>query len=115
MQQSDLVIASGAAVSGEVDLRGLIVCGVYMPAAWTTANLTFQVADTDNDGNSGTFADVYTENGTEVNVSAAASRYIQIDPTTFAGAAYLKVRSGTTGTPVNQGADRTLKLVCLAG
>ena len=115
MQQTGLVIASGAAVSGEVDLRGLILCGIYMPGTWTTATLTFQVAETDNDGESGTYANVYNASGVEVEVQAAASRYIQLDPVTFAGAAWLKVRSGTSGTPVNQGADRTLELVCLPG
>ena len=115
MQQTNLVIANGAAVSGEVDLRGLIVCGIYMPSAWTTADLTFQVADTDNDGASGTYADVYLDTGIEYEVQAAASRYISIDPVRFAGAAWLKIRSGTTGTPVNQGADRTLKVICLPG
>lgn len=113
MQQTNLVIENGTAVSGEVDVRQLLVCGIYMPSSWTTADLTFQVADTNADGDAGTYVDFYTDDGSEYTVQAAASRYISIDPNRFAGVAWLKVRSGTTGTPVNQDADRTVKLVCL--
>lgn len=100
-----VTIANGASLSAAINLAGEGVLSIRMPAAWTTANLTFQAS---TDGT--TYNDVYDEFGTEYTVTAAASRHILVDPSKFAGATYLKVRSGTTGTPVNQGADRSLVL-----
>lgn len=83
-------------------LRETLVA-IIMPASWTTADLTFQASNDDT-----TFYNFYNAAGTEVTVEADASRWIGIDPVDFSGVAYMKVRSGTSGTPVAQGADRTL-------
>lgn len=80
--------------------------GIIMPASWSAASLTFQ-ASNDNS----TFTNLYNAAGTEVTATVSAARWVAIDPADFAGVAYLKVRSGTSGTPVNQGADRTITLV----
>lgn len=101
-----VTIASGQALSGAIDLLGYNLVGVQMPAAWTAANLTFQGSI---DGTN--FYDLY-DGSAEINLSAAAaSRYLALTPSQFAGVRYLKVRSGTTGTPVNQAADRSLTLI----
>lgn len=100
-------IASGAALSDGVDLGYCVVCAIQMPAAWTTANLTFQGRCAPELA----WMDVYTSTGVEVNVTAAASRFIIVDPSDFAGLRFLRVRSGTTGTPVNQAAGRELRLM----
>lgn len=101
-----VTIANGAALSGAVNLTGHLLVGVIMPSAWSAANLTFQVS---RDGV--IYNDVYDSAGNEKTVNAAASRHVMVDPITMAGAEYLKVRSGTTGAPVNQGGDRALVLV----
>lgn len=98
-------IANGASVSGAVNLAGRVFCGLYMPAAWTAAGLSFQGS---YDG--ATYYDVRTETA-EVTGAAAASQYIGFDPTWFLGVNFLIVRSGTSGTPVNQGAERALILM----
>lgn len=102
-------IASAASLSGEVDLAGYRNFAIQMPATWTAANLTFQVAT----ASGGTFQDLYDDFGNEVTVTAAASRGIALDGMAGALAAwrYLKIRSGTTGTPVNQAAERSLVVV----
>lgn len=102
-------ILSGASLSDEIDLGHHRIATILMPAAWTTANLTFQVAS----ASGGTFKDLYDDGGVEVNVTAAAARAIGIDLNAgpLAAARFLKIRSGTTGTPVNQGGDRALVLV----
>jgi hypothetical protein len=112
--QIEVTIANGASQSSEVDLRNLLLCGIVMPADWTAANLTFLGAAGAQDGvnDIGLYQDVYDADGTELNVTAASDRHIVVSPSAFAGIQYLKVRSGTTGTPVNQGAARTLYLVC---
>lgn len=101
-----VTIANGASLSGAAGLgRGVSLVGIVMPAAWTAAALTFQgSADSTN------FFDLY-DAGTELNIGAGASRYIQVDPAKTDSLMALKVRSGTSGTPVNQGADRTITLV----
>lgn len=98
-------IANGASLSGAVTPpAGYFLAGVQMPAAWTAAGLSFQAAA---DGT--TFADVFTSAGVEVTVTSLVSQFITIVPTIFAPV--IKVRSGTTGTPVAQGAGRTLMLI----
>lgn len=102
-------IANGAALSGAVHLHAHRVFAIQMPATWTAANLTFQGS---YDGS--TYADVYDETGNEVTVTAAASRFIILDPVKFMGLQKLKIRSGTTGSPVNQGGDRIVQLILIA-
>lgn len=112
-----VTIASGASLSDAEHLgfalaggasRAALV-GIVMPDAWTAASLTFQAS---NDGV--TFTNLYTASGTEVTVTADVSRWIALDPSDFAGIAWLKVRSGTAGTAVNQGGDRVLTLIARA-
>lgn len=100
------VIASGVALSGELDLNGFRHISIQMPSAWTTANLTFQVAEKKG----GIYQDVYDSSGNEFVVTAAVSRAIS-DITELAPFRFIKIRSGTTGTPVNQAAKRTLQLI----
>lgn len=102
-----VTIASGQSLSGAIDLGPYRAFAIIMPASWTTANLTFQVsADGVN------YANLYDDSGNEVTVTAAASRYIIIaSPAKMLGVRWAKVRSGTSGSPVTQGADRAISLV----
>jgi hypothetical protein len=47
----------------------------------------------------------------ELNYTAAQGQYICVDPSLWRGVVALKVRSGTAGTPVNQGQNSTLTLI----
>ena len=99
-------ISIGQSLSGAVQLTGLLVVGIVIPAEWTAANLTFQAS-----ADGATYNDLYDDIGTEKTVTAAAARYIIINPTDFAGIELLKVRSGTSGAPVAQAAARELILM----
>jgi len=77
--------------------------GIGLPAVWTAADLTFQVS---HDG--ATWKNLYDDEGNEVTVSAAAARMVRLYPEEWAAFKYLKIRSGTSGSPVAQAADRTL-------
>ena len=104
-----VVIANGASLSPSVYLDKGVLSAIHMPAAWDTANLTFQGSN-DNF----TFDSVYNDAGTEFTITAVASRYIIVTTTNtanLAGLMYIKVRSGTSGTPVTQTAARTLFLI----
>lgn len=102
-------IANGASLSAAVHLHANRLFAIQMPASWTAANLTFQGSF---DGT--TYADLYDDTGTEVTVTAAASRFILLStPAMFFGLQRIKVRSGTTGSPVNQGGAREVELIMI--
>ena len=100
-----IIIANGASLSTAVPIFGGLPACIEMPAAWTAANLTFQ---TSGDGTN--YFNLYDENGTEINVTAAASIRIRLEPSQWAGIAKIKIRSGTAAAAVNQGAERILYL-----
>lgn len=103
-------IASGAALAQEIDLRGWRIVAIQMPADWTAAALTFK----SRPDSKGVSQSVYDSGGTEVSVTAADDQYVVMldaDRVALEGLALTTVRSGTAGTPVNQGADRLVTLV----
>jgi len=99
-------IANGASLSAEIDLKGHQLAAIFMPGTWTTANLSYQASDQTG----GTFQDVYDSAGNELTSIADASRTITDIPE-LGPIRFLKIRSGTTGTPVNQGGNRTIILL----
>ena len=106
-------IGAGASLSGAVKLGQKTLVGIYMPAAWTAADITFQES-----GDGGvTFGELETSDGTATGTvapftvhSPAAGQFIGFDPTRFRGVNCIKVRSGTVGTPVNQAAQAVITL-----
>ena len=91
-------IADEASLSGEVVCEGLTLAAIVVPAGWVAADITF-VGSVDGTN----FFNLHEAGSdTEVTVQAAASRYIALDPTTYAGVQRLKVRSGTSAVPVAQ-------------
>lgn len=106
-----VTIPSGASgLSAANDFGGAAKdMAVIMPATWVAAGLSYQVSNAID----GTFTDLYNEAGTEV-TSAVAQGLTQSLNTTaplLSEYRYVKVRSGTTGTPVNQTASRTLTFI----
>jgi len=100
------IYAGTDGLSDVIDLLGGILVAIQMPDTWVTADLTFQVA---LDGVN--FANLYDVAGNEVVVKAAASRVVALDtPAEWWHGGKIKIRSGTSGTPVNQTAARVLKL-----
>ncbi len=102
-------IASGASLSDALDLTGLTVVGLQMPSTWTAAAITLE-SSADN----ATFDDVYDSEGNELSLTADASRFIPLAPTAMVSYPYLKLRSGTSGTPVNQAATRVITVIARA-
>lgn len=97
------VINAGQSLSDVIDLFGITNLAFHIPAVWTTANLTFQGCDTPD----GTFVNIYDSAGNELTAVAAASRLI-VDIPELLPVRYLKIRSGTTGTPVLQAQTRNI-------
>ena len=103
-------IANGASVSNALAINGSIT-RIEIPSAWTAAALTFQVS---SDGS--TFIDLYDEFNTEVIIASASIptgtvRAIRLKLADWTNLLWIKLRSGTTGTPVNQGAARSIVVV----
>jgi hypothetical protein len=103
-------IAASASLSGAVLLGRKSLVAIAMPAAWTSASISFQVSP---DGT--TFDELYYLSGLAstnyVITAPAASQFIMLDPTQWRGIDTLKVRSGTSGSPVNQAAQALITLV----
>jgi hypothetical protein len=98
-------IPNGQSLSQAVYVGAAVPTGIQMPAAWDAANITFQ-----GSADGVTFYDVYDITGAEAVVVAAAARYIPLGALDFNGMIYFKVRSGTTGAPVNQTAARAISI-----
>lgn len=103
-------IASGESLSSAIDLEVYKLAAILMPAAWTAAGVTFEIAESNQA--SATWRPLFDDQGNEVTVTTAAGRAVGLDSMAGALAAcrYVKIRSGTSGAPVNQTADRTLIL-----
>lgn len=102
-------IANGESLSSAVDLDNGKFVGIIMPAAWTAAAITLAVSD---DGV--TYYPLFDDGGNEVTITVAAGEAISSTTSGLLHLAYwnfVKFRSGTSGTPVNQGAARTIKIV----
>lgn len=109
-----VTIANGTSLSSVIDIRGAKGGSIRMPAAWTAAAINFASAG-DPDGTDATFLPVTDNGGTELTMTVAADKVVQIPQALFlAGVSFIKLRSGTSGAPVNQGAERTL-CICLVG
>ncbi len=117
-----VMIANGTAVStiayiGDGDFIGLV-----MPAGWDAAGITFQggvalpntpVAQSPaTETGPPVFANLFNQGGNEVTItSPAAGEQITIPEDMINGCEWIKIRSGTSGSPVNQTADRTLYVI----
>jgi len=102
------VILNGAAITGPIDLRGSILTAIQFPAAWTAADISIQIGETET----GAFAEVFTDPGTGVGTVGAwdANSGQVVLIAAMIGNCFVKIRSGPSGAPVNQGADRALVL-----
>jgi hypothetical protein len=99
-------ISSGQSLSGAVDLGEKVLAGFQMPSTWTSAAVTF-LGSAD-----GVTFDPVAANGGQHQFSADASTFWTISPVDrFHGLRYLKVQSGNSAAPVNQGGDRDIHLV----
>lgn len=106
-------IANGASLSDEIDLEGFSLAAIEMPTGWTAASLTFQGCSVSG----GIFREIHEDGGTAVAATVAASRIVLLNTNAtnnLRALRFIKIRSGTSGTPVNQGAERILTLILKA-
>ena len=101
------LITSGTSLSSAVSTGQAGFFGIQMPAAWDAAGLSMQGS---HDGN--TWAEIIFYDGTPLAWVVAASQIIlPQSPAQLLGLNFFKFRSGTSGVPVNQSANRTITLL----
>lgn len=107
-KQLSVTIASGAAVSGAIDMTGYAAGIVILPAAWTEADLGLKVCGSAE----GTFApllDLSNGYGTDVSIDGAVAGKAYPLPLMAFAAPYIQLWSHDgAGADVNQDAARTL-------
>lgn len=106
-----VTIRAGQSLSDAVKVDGGVIFSIQMPDTWTTAGLSFE-----GSADGSTFYPVYDDGGFEVvvtSVNALAQRTL-VNANILeklAGLRAFKIRSGAFGAPVNQAADRILRVV----
>jgi hypothetical protein len=101
----DVVIANGATDSDEIRIGDYVITGIRIPAAITSATLTFEGAGQ----NGGTYAPIYDSDGNQVSVAIAVSRSIGLSAAELDAVSawpWIKIIMGSA-----EGAARTLELV----
>lgn len=112
----ELTLTIGIAADGlsgdSGDLAGYVPVGLWTPAQWTAAAITF--LGSRDDGS--TFADIFDAVLGEVTIQSSliptgAARRFALDPRLFLGIKRLKLRSGISGTAVQQASSHTCYLI----
>lgn len=106
-----VTITDGASQSGVIDKSHFKNMLIIMPAAWDAANITFLVSDNPTTG----FVMLVDDAGAEValttvTVSTAIS-LTGVDKESLESAMFVKIRSGTNATPVNQTPGREFTVI----
>ena len=106
-----LVIPNGTSVSASIDLDGsaLIGFGLIATQTWTTAALTIEVSSNNTDWLTAVNDATGLTAGSYPSITPGTG--YAVDALTFLPWRYARLRSGTSASPVNQGADRTFTVV----
>lgn len=104
----EVTIDENAALSGVIPLGGSTdgvaqLVGLQMPSAWTAASVSFDVSW---DGTE--WASLRFDNQEYV-VDAAADQAVMLEVDALLAWPFVRLRSGTSGDPVNQDAARAIK------
>lgn len=113
-RQITVIIPAGASQPADIlDLKESQILGVFIPSNWTAAGISFQTSP-DSGQN---LPNVFDAGGNEYVLSASASTYVSLGHgpawdsplgCPLNGLRYLRPRSGTAGTPVNQTTESRL-------
>lgn len=108
--QKQVTIANSASLSAVFELKSRALRGIYMPADWTSAGISFLGALKED----GTYQVVKDDGGTEITLTVADDIFVVLSTANtekLKALTWVKLRSGTSGSPVTQGGDRVLTLI----
>jgi hypothetical protein len=105
-----VTIPSGASKSELLNTQGRGLVGIFMPAAWTAADIGYEA---NWDGNPNDMFVVYSAGAQVQTVAVGASQYIAFPMSSVSFVPFIKITSVAAGTatPANQGAAREILLV----
>lgn len=95
-EQVQVTIADEAALSGAAFIGAAEIVGISVPTI-DSAKLTFQ-----GSADGVTYRDLYDSTPAELEWAASTGDYFATLPANLKGVNYLKLRSGTSASPVNQ-------------
>lgn len=106
---STATIANAASVSGSIDLTSTALLGFIAPAAWTTAALNLEVSM----DNTNWATVIYDSGNSPVGSWSAvvAGAAYAVDTVSMLPFRYVRLRSGTSASPVTQGAQRDFTVI----
>ncbi len=99
-----VTIPNGTALSNTVDYRDFAFALLHMPAAWTAADIGFQVSSDPN----GTFLPLYDALGVLVEIISPAANQAHAIPVDVLASRFFKLWSQNVAVDANQGAERSL-------
>ena len=108
----DVPIASGQALSGEIDLGDRVLCALEIPTGYTGTTVSFAAAQRAT-ADGGTYVPVIDKTGAEITYTVAAGKVAIVDPYLTRGFRYIKLVSGTNAAPVTQAGARLLNVVTI--
>jgi hypothetical protein len=103
--QLTVSIAANTCESEVIDFRRYSNMLLHMPAAWTAANIGFKVSTT----KTGTFIPLY-QDATLIQVQNCTVSLAFVAPSQVAYGRYVRLWSQSSGSDVDQGADRSILL-----
>ena len=108
-------IPANEALSGGIDIGDAAFVGIEMPEGWAGTQITFQAKaknkeDVNNDPALEDYDNVYDSAGNELVVTVAANRIVTDIPE-LSPLRFIRIRSGTSGTPVNQNPAREIRII----
>lgn len=107
-------INNNEAISGSVDLGGFSLIALEMPELWAGTQVTFQCKAERSQTSAESIEDwdnVYDSAGNELTVTVAANRVVTDIPE-LAPLRFIRIRSGTSTTPVNQSPSKQIRIIC---
>jgi hypothetical protein len=107
----NVVILDTEDLSDALNIDGFVWVGIEMPAAWDAADLTIQTSSEEKEIH---FKDLYDSAGNEITIAADVDRVIRLFPSDLTPVRWLKLRSGTSGSPVAQTGDRVIGILLRA-
>lgn len=102
-------IRNGQSQSDDLDLGAYRLVGLSIPATFEPTTVSFL---TSFDG--ATWNPVFDASGIEVTVSVGTNRRVALNPATFYGLKWVRIRGGTASSPTTVAADRTVRLIAEA-